>query len=278
MNSFRSVYQAIQFEVDRQHQVIESGGRVVQETRGWIEERSVTVSQRSKEQAHDYRYFPEPDLPPLNIDGAWVEELRGFLPELPPQRRERFVSQYSVSDYDARLLTSSKDMADYFENTLERKRQSGTIPAPKLEAFAKSVSNWILGDISRLMNLENGDVASLRFSPDHLFELIGLVEDGSISVTMAKTVLEDAFASGVSPVKIVKEKGYTQISDSASVKTVVAEAIAANPKAVADFMNGKDTATRYLVGQVMKITKGQAKPELVNQLVLESLAELKEKP
>jgi aspartyl-tRNA(Asn)/glutamyl-tRNA(Gln) amidotransferase subunit B len=278
MNSFRSVYQAIQFEVDRQHQVIESGGRVVQETRGWIEERSVTVSQRSKEQAHDYRYFPEPDLPPLNIDGTWVEELRGFLPELPPQRRERFVSQYSVSDYDARFLTSSKDMADYFENTLERKRQSGTIPAPKLEAFAKSVSNWILGDISRLMNLENGDVASLRFSPDHLFELIGLVEDGSISVTMAKTVLEDAFASGDSPVKIVKEKGYTQISDSASVKTVVAEAIAANPKAVADFMNGKDTATRYLVGQVMKITKGQAKPELVNQLVLESLAELKEKP
>ena len=278
MNSFRSVYQAIQFEVDRQHQVIESGGRVVQETRGWIEERSVTVSQRSQEQAHDDRYFPEPYLPPLNIVGAWVEELRGFLPELPPQRRERFVSQYSVSDYDARLLTSSKDMADYFENTLERKRQSGTIPAPKLEAFAKSVSNWILGDISRLMNLENGDVASLRFSPDHLFELIGLVEDGSISVTMAKTVLEDAFASGVSPVKIVKEKGYTQISDSASVKTVVAEAIAANPKAVADFMNGKDTATRYLVGQVMKITKGQAKPELVNQLVLESLAELKEKP
>ena len=169
-------------------------------------------------------------------------------------------------------------MADYFENTLERKRQSGTIPAPKLEAFAKSVSNWILGDISRLMNLENGDVASLRFSPDHLFELIGLVEDGSISVTMAKIVLEDAFASGDSPVKIVKEKGYTQISDSASVKTVVAEAIAANPKAVADFMNGKDTATRYLVGQVMNITKGQAKPELVNQLVLESLAELKEKP
>jgi len=174
-------------------------------------------------------------------------------------------------------LTSSRDMADYFESTLETKGQSGTISAPELEAFAKSASNWILGDISRLMNLENGDVAGLRVTPVHLFELISLVEDGSISVTMAKTVLEDAFATGDSPVKIVKEKGYTQISDSASVKTVVAEAIAANPKAVADFMNGKDTATRYLVGQVMKITKGQAKPELVNQLVLESLAELIEK-
>ena len=277
MNSFRSVYQAIQFEVDRQRQVIESGGRVVQETRGWIDERSVTVSQRSKEQAHDYRYFPEPDLPPLNIDGAWVEGLRGLLPELPPQRRVRFAHQYAVSDYDARLLTSSKDMADYFENTLDTKRQSGTVPAPELEVFAKSASNWILGDISRLMNLENGDVAGLKVTPDHLYELISLVKDGSISVTMAKTVLEDAFTSGDSPVKIVKEKGYTQISDSASVKTVVAEAIAANPRAVVDFMNGKDTATRYLVGQVMKITKGQAKPELVNQLVLESLEELKEK-
>ena len=277
MNSFRSVYQAIQFEVDRQRQVIENGGRVVQETRGWIDEHSVTVSQRSKEQAHDYRYFPEPDLPRLNIDRAWVEELRGLLPELPPQRRERFARQYSVSDYDAGLLTSSKDMADYFENSLETRRQSGAIPALKLEAFAKSASNWILGDISRLINLENGEVAGLKVTPVHLFELISLVEDGSISVTMAKTVLEDAFASGDSPVKIVEEKGYTQITDSALVKEVVAEAIAGNPKAVADFMNGKGMAIRYLVGQVMKISRGQAKPELVNQLVLESLEELKEK-
>ncbi len=273
MNSFHSVFQAVQFEVDRQRQVLENGGKVVQETRGWVEERSVTVSQRSKEQAHDYRYFPEPDLPPLSIDGAWVKELRGRLPELAPQRRERFMAQYAVSDYDARLLTSSKDMADYFENTVAKKQSSGAA----IEAFAKSASNWILGDISRLINLENGDVAGLKVTPDHLVELIDLVEDGSISVTMAKTVLEDSFSSGDSPVKIVGEKGYTQISDSASVKPVVAQAIAANPKAVADFLGGKDTATRFLVGQVMKITKGQAKPDLVNQLVIEMLEDLKEK-
>ena len=237
----------------------------------------MTVSQRSKEHAHDYRYFPEPDLPPLSIDGALVEEIRGRLPELAPQRRKRFARQYAVPDYDARLLTNSKDMADFFENTLAKKQLSGGISAPALKGFAKSASNWILGDLSRLMNLENGDVAGLKLTPDHLVELIDLVEDGSISVTMAKTVLEEAFSSGDSPVKIVEEKGYTQISDSAAVRLAVAEAIAANSKAVADYMGGKDTATRFLVGQVMKITKGQAKPDLVNQLVLEMLEDLRAK-
>ena len=277
MNSFRSVFQALQFEVDRQRRVVESGGRVVQETRGWVEERSVTVSQRSKEHAHDYRYFPEPDLPPLSIDGAWVEEIRGRLPEFAPQRRERFARQYAVPDYDARLLTSSKEMADFFENTVAKKQHSGATSDATLEGFAKSASNWILGDLSRLMNLDNGDVASLKVTPEHMFELIGLVENGSISVTMAKTVLEEAFSSGDSPVKIVEEKGYTQISDSSAVKLAVAEAIDANPKAVADYLGGKDTATRFLVGQVMKITKGQAKPDLANQLVVEMLEELKGK-
>ena len=276
MNSFRSVFQALQFEVDRQRKVVEGGGKVVQETRGWVEERSVTVSQRSKEQAHDYRYFPEPDLPPLSIDGAWVEEIRGRLPELAAQRRERFVRQFAIPDYDAALLTNSKGMADFFEETVVKKQSSGADSAPAPQEFAKSASNWILGDLSRLMNLDNGDVAGLKVTPAHLAELIDLVEDGSISVTMAKTVLEDAFSSGDSPVKIVKEKGYTQISDSDSVKPAVAEAIAAHPKAVADYMGGKDTATRFLVGQVMKITKGQAKPELVNQLVVSMLDDLKE--
>lgn len=275
MNSFRSVFQALQFEVDRQRQVLEGGGKVVQETRGWVEERSVTVSQRSKEHAHDYRYFPEPDLPPLSIDGAWVEEIRGRLPDLASQRRERFVRQYAIPDYDARLLTNSKDMADFFESTVAKRQPSDADLA--LEGFAKSASNWILGDLSRLMNLENGEVAQLKVTPDHLVELIDLVDNGSISVTMAKTVLEEAFYGGDSPVKIVKDKGYTQISDSDSVRPAVAEAIAANPKAVADFMGGKDTATRFLVGQVMKITKGQAKPDLVNQLVVEMLEDLKEK-
>ncbi|PKB72822.1 MAG: glutaminyl-tRNA synthase (glutamine-hydrolyzing) subunit B [SAR202 cluster bacterium Io17-Chloro-G7] len=281
MNSFRSVYQALRFEVDRQIQVVESGGRVVQETRGWVEERNVTVSQRSKEQAHDYRYFPEPDLPPLSIDGALIEEIRGRLPELATQRRQRFVRQYAVPEYDANLLTSSKDMADFFEQTIAtdqaNKQLPGGVSDTTVEAFAKSASNWILGDLSRLMNLENGAVADLKVAPDHLAELINLVDNGSISGTMAKTVLEEAFSSGNSPVRIVKDKGYAQINDAGSVKTAVAEAIANNPKAVADYMGGKETATQFLVGQVMKITKGQAKPGLVNQLMLDMLEARREK-
>ena len=271
MNSFRSVFSALQFEWERQRQVLEGGGRVTQETRGWVEERNVTVSQRSKEYAHDYRYFPEPDLPPLVIDGAWVEEIRGKVPELASQRRERLSQQYGIPEYDARLLTNSKDLADYFEETLRLSPLTGAAE----KQFAKSVSNWMLGDLSRLMNLDNLEIGDVKVTPDHLVELIGLVHAGVISVTMAKTVLEEAFSSGVTPSKIVNDQGYTQINDSSAVEAAVAEAISANPKAVADYLGGKDTATRFLVGQVMKITRGQAKPELVNQLVEERLEALK---
>lgn len=271
MNSFRSVYLALQFEAERQRRLVEDGGQVVQETRGWLEERNVTVSQRSKEYAHDYRYFPDPDLPPLVIDGAWVEDMRGRLPELAPQRRIRFSQQYGISEYDARLLTTTKAMADYFEETVGSKDLSGE----SLENVAKTASNWILGDLSRLMNLEHQDISDVRVTPARLLELIGLVDSGSINGTMAKTVLEEAFSTGVSPSRIVDDKGYSQISDSSAVRTAVAEAIAANPKAVADYLGGKETATRFLVGQVMKTTRGQANPELVNQLVEAGLEELR---
>ena len=271
MNSFRSVHQALEYEVERQRRLVESGGRVAQETRGWVEERNVTVSQRSKEYAHDYRYFPEPDLPPLTVDGAWVEELRGRLPELAPQKRRRFAQEYDIPAYDTRLLTSSKDMADYFEEAVATRGPGDAA----VSEFAKSVSNWMLGDLSRLMNLENLSVSSIQVTPGHLAELIGLVNDGSISSTMAKTVLEEAFSSGAAPGKIVEEKGYTQINDSSAVMLAVEDAIASNPKAVADYLGGKDTATRFLVGQVMRITKGQAQPDLVNRLVVEGLDKLK---
>ena len=274
MNSFRSVYLALQFEAQRQRRVVEEGGRVAQETRGWVEERNTTVSQRSKEYAHDYRYFPEPDLPPLVIEGAWVEEIRGRIPELAPQRRARFVKQYGIPEYDASLLTGSKNIADYFEQGVSQSVPADLAP----DNIAKSLSNWMLGDLSRLMNLENKDITELKVTPAHLIELVGLVAAGSISTTTAKTVLEEAFYSGASPSKIVREKGYTQITDSSAVKSVVAQVIAANPKAVADYLGGKDTAIRFLVGQVMKITRGQANPELVNQLVQEGLAELKSGP
>ena len=272
MNSFRSVFQALNTEVDRQRKILEDGGRVVQETRGWVETRNTTVSQRSKEEAHDYRYFPEPDLPPLVIDRAWVKELRARLPELAPQRCARFVADYGLPEYDAGLLTGTKAMADYYEAAANQKQLSGAAQ----NKYFKDLSNWMLGDLSRLLNLDNQDITESPVTPQHLVELIDLVDAGTVSVTMAKTVLEEAYQSGDSPARIVEEKGYTQISDTSGVEPVVRQAIADNPKAVDDFVAGKETAAKFLVGQVMKLTKGQAKPDLVNQLVLEALEETKQ--
>ena len=263
MNSFRSVHLALIHEVERQRRVLEDGGRVAQETRGWIEDRNVTVPQRSKEYAHDYRYFPEPDLPPLVIDPAWVEEIRSRLPELARQRQDRLIRQYGIPEYDAGLLTGSKALADYYEAAVGGKRLSGAA----LEKFAKSVSNWMLGDLSRLLNLQNEDITETKVTPAHLVELIDLIDAGTLSVTLAKTVLEEAFQTGHAPGKIVGEKGYTQIDDASIVESAVAQALEANPEAVADYLKGKETAARFLVGQVMKITQGKANPELANQLV-----------
>ena len=269
MNSFHSVHQALEFEARRQRRVLEDGGQVVQETRGWVQEQEVTVSQRSKEYAHDYRYFPDPDLPPLAIDDDWIEEIRSRLPELASQRRERFISQYGLSEYDARLLTGSKVMADYFEDAAAQAASDGQ----SSDKLAKSLANWILGDLSRLMNLESLDVTQLKVTSAHLAELVGLLDAGSISAATAKTVLEEAFYSGGAPGQIVEKKGYTQISDSSEIEGIVAQALAANPKAVADYLGGKDEALRYIVGQVMKITRGQANPEVVNSLLLAQLEE-----
>ena len=271
MNSFRSVYLALQYEVERQRRVLDEGGRVTQETRGWVDDRNVTVSQRSKEYAHDYRYFPEPDLPPLIVGPAWVEEIRRRLPELAQQRKTRFTSQYVLPEYDSDLLTGTRAMADYFEGAVTTKPLEGEPQA----AFAKNISNWMLGDLSRLLNLEGQEINETRVTPAMLVELIDLVDSGTVSVTMAKTVLEESFATGQLPSKIVEEKGYTQIDDAAAVRGAVAQAIEANPKAVSDYLDGKETAARFLVGQVMKITRGQAKPDLVQQLVLSGLEEAK---
>jgi aspartyl-tRNA(Asn)/glutamyl-tRNA(Gln) amidotransferase subunit B len=244
---------------------------VVQETRGWVEERSVTVSQRSKEDAHDYRYFPEPDLPPLDIDPVWVEGIRSCLPELAPQRCSRFREQFGLPEYDARLLTATKEMAGYFEAAVGMSARDGV----SLESHAKQVSNWMLGDLARLLNLQNREIGESPVSPEHLVELIGMVDSGTVSVTLAKTVLEEAFETGGSPARIVEAKGYTQISDTSAVDAAVRQALDENPQAVADYVGGKDTAAKFLVGQVMKLTKGQAKPDLVNQLVNETLEALK---
>ena len=267
MNSFRSVFLALKYEEERQRKILDRGERVAQETRGWVEERNATVSQRSKEQAHDYRYFPEPDLPPLTIDREWVEEIQGRLPELATQRRARFGEQYRIPRYDAGLLTSSKAMADFYESAVA----AGLRRNGDNEGLAKSVSNWVLGDLSRLLNLANTGIGESKVTPDYLAELVDLVDRGEINTNTAKDVLEQVFQDGKSPARVVAEKGYSQIDDSSVVETAVAAAIEANPKALEDYRNGKSAAAKFLVGQVMKNTKGQAKPDLVNQLVEASL-------
>ena len=271
MNSFHSVFHALNYEFERQSRVLDSGGRVEQETRGWVEERSVTVSQRSKEYAHDYRYFPEPDLPPLVIDPAWVGSLRERLPELAGKRRSRLMREFDLSEYDAALITASRPMADYFEAAL----REGAATGDARNRLAKSVSNWMRGDLSRLLNASSIGISDSQVTPPMLVELIGLVDSSAVSVTLAKTVLEEAFNSGGSPATIVRDRGYTQINDSSSLGAVVREAIESNPKAVADFLQGKDSAAKFLVGQVMRITRGQANPEIANQLITLELESIK---
>ena len=269
MNSFRSVFDALQFEVERQRRVIEDGGQVVQETRGWVQEREVTVSQRSKEYAHDYRYFPEPDLPPLNISRDWVTQLQTALPELAPQRKARFIADYGLSEYDAGQLTGSRTTADYFESALSTYSPTGDPDAA--QDSAKEIANWVIGDLSRLLNQDHRDIADSPVTPAGLSDLLGLISNGMLSTSLAKTVLEDMYATGNAPAVIVEEKGLAQISDTGAIEAAVAEAIAANPKAVADYLDGKENAARFLMGQVMRITRGQAQPELALRLVQEGL-------
>ena len=267
MNSFRSVYGALQYEAQRQVSAASEGVRIVQETRGWVEDRGVTVSQRSKEYASDYRYFPEPDLPPLVIDPGLVRTIRESLPELPLVRMTRFVNQYGLPDYDAGLLTSSKDGADFFESVMQLDPLAN---GPK-QKLAKSVSNWMLGELSRLFNQTGTGIADLKIEPRDLADLIALVDEGTLSTSMARTVFEEMFHTGRRPKQIAEDAGMAQISDTDSIAPAVDEAITGNPQPVSDYLGGKDTAMRFLVGQVMKSTKGQANPKLVSALLKEKL-------
>ena len=265
MNSFKAVHDALEYEIARQARVVEEGGTVAQETRGWVEERRVTVSQRSKEYAHDYRYFPEPDIPPLSIEPAWVEELRRSLPELPEKRRSRFMEQYGLPAYDAGLLTGARATADYFEECMSL----GGAEAG--QARAKTVANWVLVELGHLLGREGAGIRECRVTPAHMADLARLVEADAISGTLAKKVLEESFETGDLPSVVVRDRGYVQISDSAAVESAVEEAVGANPQAVADYVKGKETAARFIVGQVMKLTGGRAKPALVNDLVKRKL-------
>ncbi len=269
MNSFKAVYRALEYEAKRQRKAVEEGKRLFQETRGWVEEKGKTVSQRSKEYAHDYRYFPEPDLPHLVLSQDWVEEIGSKLSELPDARRDRFMTEYKLPLYDANLLTSSKAMADYFEACVKTEEYK-KLPQAKR---AKEVSNWLLGEFSRLLNATNTEIGDCRVSPEQLCQLLDLIEKGSISGTSAKLVFEEMFNTGGHATDIVTEQGLSQISDTQQIKRVVSQVIQANAQAVTDYKEGKTQSLTFLVGQVMKATRGRANPRLVNELLKEKLKE-----
>ncbi|MBI2917584.1 MAG: Asp-tRNA(Asn)/Glu-tRNA(Gln) amidotransferase subunit GatB [Chloroflexi bacterium] len=276
MNSFRAVYRALAYEAERQRGLWESGVEPAQETRGWVEEKGITVSQRSKEYAHDYRYFPEPDLPPLVVTPEWVERLRGQLTELPDARRQRFISQYGLPGYDARLLVTSPAWADFFEAAV---KAGGTLNGDRLAARAKAVSNWMLGEFSRLLNDAAVEVTQSRIMPQHLSELLDMVDASSVSGPVAKAVFEEMFRTGRRAPDLVAEKGLAQLSEASLLKSVIVQVIAENPKAVADYRVGKSQAVTFLMGQVMKATRGRANPNVVRELLVNELgAETRSQP
>ena len=267
MNSFRSVERALAYEVERQAEVLRSGGAIHQETRGWNEERGVTVSQRSKEYADDYRYFPEPDLPPLVLTREWVERVRARMPELPDARRKRFEAQYGLAARDAEQLTAERPLADYYEAVLAAGKPADAATR------ARTAANWILGDLRRLLNAESLDIEASRVSPAGMAELLDLLDSGKISGKQGKEVLEKAFASGEAPGAVVAREGIAQLSDAGELESIVAEVIEANPKAVEDYHAGKTASLQFLVGQVMKRTRGRAKPDMVSPILLGKLGQ-----
>ncbi len=273
MNRVRAVVRALQYEVERQTAAYEAGGRVALETRGWDEERGVTVVQRSKEEAHDYRYFPEPDLPPLEIDPAWVEEIRARLPELADSRRERFTRRYGLNEYDASLLTAARSTADYFEQVVGTRELSGA----RQQAFAKEAANWINGELARLLNAPGGesDVRDTKVTPGHLASLIEMFQERKISNAVAKQALVESFKSGADPARIVAERGLLAVSDADELLPVVEQALRDNPRAVEDYLGGKETAVRFLVGQVMKATRGRADASVAAELLVIQLDKVK---
>jgi aspartyl-tRNA(Asn)/glutamyl-tRNA(Gln) amidotransferase subunit B len=260
LNSFRAVLRSAEYEIARQTKILDRGGTVEQETMGWDDLHNVTVTQRGKEEAHDYRYFPEPDLPPLVLKSEWVEDIRRRLPELPDAKRRRYMSEFGLSAYDSALLVNEREVAVYFERCVAGRSQR-----------AKPIANWIVGEMFRLMNESGQEIGQVKVSPDALNDMIGLVEAGTVSSTIAKDVFAEMFASGKKPADIVAAKGLTQISDTAAIEAAIERAIAGNPQAVADYKSGKETAIRFLVGQVMKETKGRANPTMVNQMLVEKL-------
>jgi len=259
MNSFRNVQRALEYEIKRQRYVLESGGKVVQETRLWDAAAATTSSMRGKEEAHDYRYFPEPDLAPVVIDGEWIKRLQNEMPELPAAKRARFVSEYQIPAYDAGVLTADKHLAFYYEAVV------------RLSGKPKQASNWVMGDVLRFLNEDKKSIRECPISPLALAELLGLLEENIISGKIAKEVIEEMYATGKMPQEIIASKGISQISDASTLLAVIEEIIKANPQQLAQYRAGKEKLFGFFVGQVMKATSGKANPALLNELLKKSL-------
>jgi len=259
INSFKAIVRAIEYESRRQIEELESGGKVEQETRRWDDNKGISYAMRNKEEAHDYRYFPDPDLVPIVVDEKWVEEIRASLPEMPESRKERYITQYGLPEYDAGILTSSIKLANFFESALEK------------TSNAKAVSNWIMGDLMRILKDKEMEADEIPFPAEYLAELVNLIDKGTISGTIAKKVFAKMFDTGKAPGTIVKEEGLEVVSDEGAIVEAVKKVIVANPQSVADYKGGKEKAIGFLVGQVMRETKGKANPQIVNKVLREEL-------
>ncbi len=259
LNSFRFLKLALEYEIERQVELIESGGKVVQETRLYNVETGKTVSMRSKEQAHDYRYFPEPDLVPLQVSEHWLIQVKARLPELPAERRERFVNDYGLREYDAQVLTLTRDTGDYFET------------AVKVNGDGRATANWVAGDLMALLKDSGKEITESPVQAEHLGELISLINTGELSGKLAKEVLARMFETGDAPSTVMEREGLKQISDSGALEKIIEEVLAGNPKQVEQYKSGKTAVIGFLVGQVMKASRGQANPAAVNELLKKQL-------
>jgi len=265
LNSFRALERGTLYEIERQIKVWESGGQVTQETRGWDEAKGETVSQRGKEHAHDYRYFPEPDLPPLVLTAEFISQVRAALPELPAAKRARFKAEYGLSAYDAALLVEERAVADYFEQAA---RHSSLVTP-------KAIANWMTGELFRLMNESGQGIEEIKVSPENLAALAGLATDNTLNSNTAKAVLAEMFRSGQTPRAIVEAKGLAQVSDNAALEKLVEEVLAANPEQIATYLNGKLTVEQWFFGQVMKQSQGRGNPQVIKTILAKKLAQLK---
>ena len=260
MNSFRSITRAIEYEINRQIDVIEDGGKVEQETLRWDDVSGKTFSMRDKEDAQDYRYFPDPDLVAIKLSDEYIENIKNNLPELPESRKQRYLEQYNLSEKDANIITSSKYLSDLFEKAIEVCHNP------------KAVNNWIISDISRILNETEMDPIEIPFDAHQLGNLVLLIDKGTISSSIGKKVLVELFENPREPEEIIKEKGWIQISEEGAIKEVVLKVLEANHQSITDYKNGKDRALGFLVGQAMKETKGKANPQMLNKMFLEELA------